>query len=372
MWDWLIEWLNANLLGVATTAFGTALLALFKPVRVWAEKMVWGSCKWLWAAISALPSHLRLYNFVLSRKPFWSFGNGRKQKNLNGPTVITVMNFKGGVGKTTIAANLAASLAGKFEKRVLVVDLDYQGSLTDLLRRSTIDASDVNLAATWLHSKFPVRAFEELIITSTNVPNVALISAEYGLTETEDNELLRWLMGLSGDDVRSRLLRRLKRASLEIETRYDYIIMDAPPRMSLAAANALKASDYVLIPAKLQFLAVSPVQKMLEYLSTFKKIIRARFTILGVVCNMTEGAQPVGNEGSYLEQVQSAITTHADRPVVFETLVPDRKDIGRPEGATLGYMLRGRDGEWVRTTFDALSRQILDRIDALKSSPNRP
>lgn len=370
VWDWLVDRLRDNLFSVLTTAVAAVLLALIKPVRVWAEQIFLGSVKWLWAALSALPNHLRLYNFILKRKPLWSFGAGKNQKSLQGPTVITVMNFKGGVGKTTIAANLAAALARNFQKRVLVVDLDYQGSLTDLLRRSAGGATD-NLAARWLQTKFPAKSIDELVISNTNIPNVSLISAEYDLTDTEDNELLRWLMGLTGDDVRSRLLRRLKRASLEIETKFDFIIMDAPPRMSLAAANALKASDFVLIPAKLQFLAISPIRKMLDYLKTFKSTIRARFKILGVVCNMTSSAKPIGNEDGFLNDVKTMLSGHPDDPIVLDTLIPDRKDIGRPEGAALGYMLSSKDADWVRETFNALAEQILQRIDALNTSPNR-
>jgi cellulose biosynthesis protein BcsQ len=147
--------------------------------------------------------------------------------------------------------------------------------------------------------------------------------------------------------------------------------MDAPPRMSLAAANALKASDFVLIPAKLQFLAISPIRKMMDYLKTFKKTIRARFRILGVVCNMTGGGRPVGNEEGFLNDVKTILSGHADDPIIFDTLIPDRKDIGRPEGAALGYMLSSRDANWVRETFDALAEQILGRIDTLNTSPNR-
>ncbi len=367
----LPNWIQENLPALLATAVTAVVVTFVKPIRDRVFGWAWAAIKWLWAAILALPHHLRLYRFVLSRKPLWSFRKGFSQQTLAGPTVITVMNFKGGVGKTTITANLAAALSVKFNKKVLVVDLDYQGSLSDLLSMPSAGQDDKNLTAKWLHSRFPNRPIIELVQQETMVAGVSLITAEYSLTDTEDNELLRWLMGMTGDDVRSRLLRRLKRYPKEIGERYDFIIMDAPPRMSLAAANALKASDFVLVPAKLEFLAVSPIGRMFEYLSIFKKTIRARFRVLGVVCNMTSADQPQTNENDYIRTIRETVADHTDTPVLFDVMIPDRKEIGRPEGAPIGYLARGQRNDWIRNTFDLLATQVLRRIEELRASPNQ-
>ena len=283
---------NNVLLWFIAVVVGTLISILIAPLRDFFAKILVDSFKWVWASLIALPKYLSLRSFVLKRKPLWKFRRAGSLRLENSPPVLTVMNFKGGVGKTTIAANLAASLALNHGMRVLLVDLDYQGSLSDLLRENTVYPDDENLLNDWLTRRTSQLSLEQATTAAKGLENVKLVSAEYALTEAEDNEFLRWLIGESSDDVRNRIARRLSSKKHNYKGEFDIVIMDAPPRLSLASANALRASHFVLIPTKLQPLSVLPIAKMTKYISEFRDQIKAKFELIGIVCSMTAGLAP--------------------------------------------------------------------------------
>ena len=338
---------------------GAILLA---PLRDWVAKNIISLTKFIWAAISALPKYLTLRGFVLKNEPLWSFRKAGASRLERSPPVVTVMNFKGGVGKTTIAANIAASLAVNRGLRVLLVDLDYQGSLSDLLRKSSEKNDDVNLLSKWLSGKINQYPISAATTSVRGLENVRLVTAEYDLTETEDNQLLRWLIGDSRDDVRSRIARRLANSHHNYREHFDIVIMDAPPRLSLASANALRASHFVIVPTKLQPLSALPIAKMLEYLVTFRARIRGKFEVLGVVCNMTEGQKADKTESAVLAQIETALAGVDGNPVIFDQYIPDKPIIGRPQGSHLAYLTQGRGSKEIRTMFDSLSDELADRM----------
>lgn len=345
--------------GVIIASLGAILLA---PLRDWISRVIVRGFKWIWAAIWALPKFVRLRAFVLSSQPLWRFRRAGSHRLRSTPIVMTVMNFKGGVGKTTIAANLAASMASLKRKKVLVVDLDYQGSLSDLLRENVEEPKDENLLSDWLTQPVKRLGIEKATTSAKGLDNVRLVSAEYQVTETEDNQFLRWLIGETRDDVRNRISRVLRSAALKYGEQFDIVIMDAPPRLSLASANALRASHYVLVPTKLQPLSALPIAKMLDYLETFKTRIKARFEVIGVVCNMTSGLQPSGSETSVMGRIEEALENRENDPIILAQFIPDRVGIGRPRDSHLAYLSREQGSDDIRRMFDSLTEEICDRI----------
>ncbi|RYG64726.1 ParA family protein [bacterium] len=343
----------------------TVLIALVKPWRDQLGSWIVELFKWLVAFIGSVPNHLALRNHVLGSKPLWNYRKQRTAKLDLAPVTVTVMNFKGGVGKTTLSANLAAALSIRHGFDVLLIDLDYQGSLTELLKPNTNDSSQNNLVGNLLAAskeKKP-KSIDDLVVGAVGLPKVKLITAAYELTEVEDNQLLRWLIHEvgTGGDVRNRIAQMLTRRDWNLADKFDVVIMDAPPRLSLASANALRASKYVLVPSKLQQLSSLPVAKMLGYLRTFKSRIRGSFEIAGVVCCMTNGEAATGTETAALRDIEAALLEESTKPRVYKQYIPDLVDVGRPQAVRIGYQLPGVKGDRVRAIFDNIADEFVEQ-----------
>jgi len=197
--------------------------------------------------------------------------------------VISVVNQKGGVGKTTTALNLSSQLAKKY--KVLLIDLDAQGNATSGLG---LDKNNFN------YSSFDFFEVDDIsnnlpIYLKTNVAQLYLVPSSSQLSNLDIN--------LSEKDSREYLLKNnLKK----IDDNFDFIIFDCPPSLDLITINALTASNYVLIPVQAEFYALEGLTQLLQTIALVQDSFNPELDILGVVLTMydkrTTLARDVKNE----------------------------------------------------------------------------
>ena len=243
--------------------------------------------------------------------------------------VISVLNLKGGVGKTTITANLAGYLATTLGRRVLVVDLDHQRSLTQLLL-STADRKAAAIARRTVQDFLlsAGRGAEDLCNAAQRVAglnNCAVVTnsdagpgfgTQQNLDDLEMWLLGRWLTDPSGPDIRF-LLRKAVHSAV-LWGQYDYVLFDCPPRLTTACINALTASDFVLIPAQAEQVSIRSVPHLLWRLRGLREAgVLSHLRVLGVVANMVsdKAAEPHSLEAKVLQRVEGVTEEKWGRPV---------------------------------------------------------
>lgn len=185
---------------------------------------------------------------------------------------IAIFNQKGGVGKTTTNINLAACLALK-GKRVLIVDIDPQGNTT-----TGMGISKKELEYTSYNILVDKDVVPEKTIIKTQVKNLDIIPASVNLAGAEIE-----MVQVVGREL------RLKKALDKIKDKYDYIFIDCPPSLGLLTINSLTAVDSVLIPIQCEFYALEGVSQLMSTIDLVKKSLNAKLEIQGVILSMFDG-----------------------------------------------------------------------------------
>ncbi|MCF0150477.1 MAG: ParA family protein [Firmicutes bacterium] len=185
---------------------------------------------------------------------------------------IAIFNQKGGVGKTTTNINLAACLAMK-NKKILVLDIDPQGNTTSGLgiQKKTLKNTCYDLL---IEEELDIHQ----VILNTTTKNLDLVPASVDLAGAEIE-----LVQLDGRE------KRLKRALDQVRAEYDYIFIDCPPSLGLLTINALTAVDSVLIPIQCEFYALEGVSQLVSTVDLVKKSFNPRLQIEGVILSMFDG-----------------------------------------------------------------------------------
>jgi cellulose biosynthesis protein BcsQ len=272
-----------------------------------------------------------------------------------------VANNKGGVGKTTLTTYLTAYFLSR-GKRVLVVDVDYQGSLTGwLLSAGGISVPDgqqhrLALANTVLAgaplTHWPAEVLRE------ELTNTQLITADYTLTQFETKLMLRWLRNNGQPDVRYNLAQVLM--SDPVQQTFDVVLIDAPPRFTTGAINALVACTHLLVPTKLDGLSAETVGSFLRQAAALRRQLNLGFELAGVVGTMTP-AQPLDKKLGPAEMDGLAIVRRglAEWPrdrYVFERDIQERAEIRKVAGKRVAY--HGLPADMFRQLGDELSGRI--------------
>lgn len=279
-------------------------------------------------------------------RPARPFDKYREWYNLReGATLVTIGNLKGGVGKTTISANFAAYLSETLHKRVLLVDLDYQGSLSTLMllplqreeeisRVEQLFGTDADLAVV---QQARVHLVPEGSDVTTQLTRGWIVPAGYTFAQTENQLLLTWLLNQDGVDVRYRLAHSL--LAPQVRRDYDVIIFDMPPRMTLGAVNAIVASHYFFVPSDLGKLSAEAVPQFISNLKAIKADLNLGIELGGLIGTLTRQVTLSRTEQLYLDQVREAGRLWSkERDFVLPQTVPRRASISDVAGEEYAYL----------------------------------
>ena len=250
--------------------------------------------------------------------------------------IVSLANQKGGVGKTTTAINLAASLAA-CERKVLLVDLDPQANAT----------SGVGISKNDRHSMYPVLVDGmniSQIIQETELPafhiapsSVDLVAADVELSDAIGREF------------------HLQRALQPIVNEYDYILIDSPPSLGLLTVNGLTAANSVLVPMQCEYFAIEGVAQLLNTIERVRDFLNPALEIEGIALTMFDERMNLAR------QVAEEVRNHFGEKV-YRTVIPRNVRLG--EAPSFGkpiilYDIRSRGSE----AYINLAKEFIGRAE---------
>ena len=249
-------------------------------------------------------------------------------------TVFATVNQKGGVGKTTTAVNLASYLA-TFGKKILLIDSDPQGNATSGIG---IDKNEIK------------ECMYDVIINGADIGSIIKTTSISGLDVAPATQKLAGAEGeLTEMDGRE---SKLKNALMAIRHKYDYLLIDCPPSLSLLTVNALTATDQVIIPIQCEYYALEGLSQLVKTIELIKKSLNPDLRICGILLTMYDSRTLLS------EQVVEETRRHFGGRV-FKTIIP--RNIRLAEAPSFGQPIVFYDpSSSGAVAYENLSREVLD------------
>ena len=256
--------------------------------------------------------------------------------------IIGVANQKGGVGKTTTAINLAASLA-VLEFKTLLVDADPQANST------TGMGFDLHNITQSLYDCMVNEARAKELILKTEIPNLDLLPSHIDLVGAEI-EMINY-------PNREQVLKNILEP---INNNYDFIIVDCSPSLGLITVNALSASDAVIVPVQCEFFALEGLGKLLNTIKIVQSRLNTSLEIEGILMTMYDGRLRLCN------QVVSEVRRHFDE-MVFNTIVHRNSKLSEAPSVGKPVILYDATCKGAMNYLN-LAKEILQKNDMTKIS----
>jgi len=248
--------------------------------------------------------------------------------------IIAIANQKGGVGKTTTAVNLAASLAAA-EKRTLLVDMDPQGNASSGvgIDKQNLDTTIYNVLLGEVAAESAVLPTElEHLRIMPATPD--LIGAEVELVSVVDRE------------------RKLQDALKLVSKEYDYVLIDCPPSLGLLTVNALTAADSVLIPLQCEYYAMEGLSQLMATIDLIRQELNPDLTLQSILLTMFDPRNNLSH------QVSEEIRSHFGQQV-FTTIIP--RNVRLSEAPSFGQPVLLYDiGSRGATAYLELAKEVIE------------